>query len=92
MKTFQSHNEKQKHYDRLHHTKRIADLDGPTYKQFTSSEAIQLVRQSGAALQMIDELGLATNSVDLNDSGYIRELDDFALQQEVLNAKNSPTK
>ena len=70
--------ESQRHYDRLHHQKRLHDLDGDWGKSIPTHEAEGLRQGSKACLEVIDNSGMATNSVDLTQSEYLAELDQFA--------------
>lgn len=70
--------EKQRHYDGLHHEKRLADLDGGKAKHFSSHERLFLRNGSIECLRLIRDHGMSTNSIDLNDAEYMAELDSFA--------------
>ncbi|HHK0379456.1 TPA: hypothetical protein ACQQJB_003630 [Pseudomonas aeruginosa] len=72
--------QRQRHYDRLHHQKRLQNLDGEWGASMPKHDALTLRNGSEAALQQINEHGMSCNSVDLNDSAYLAELDAFATQ------------
>lgn len=63
--------ERQRHYDQLHHLKRLRDLDG-----VTGWLAITLRHGSNECLRLTEQ-GLSTNSVDLSDAEYLTNLDQF---------------
>lgn len=81
--------ERQCRYDRLHHEKRLADLDGGKADHFSSHEQLFLRDGSIECLRLIRDHGMSTNSVDLNDAEYMAELDSFA---ETTSASVSLTK
>lgn len=81
--------ERQRHYDRLHHEKRLADLDSGTAKHFSNHERLFLRNGSIECLRLIRDHGMSTNSVDLNDAEYMAELESFA---ETTSASVSLTK
>ncbi|EMM5100302.1 hypothetical protein ACK249_003648 [Pseudomonas aeruginosa] len=70
--------QRQRHYDRLHHEKRLQDLVGAWGASMPKHEALALRNGSEAALKQINEHGMSCNSVDLNDAASLAELDAFA--------------
>lgn len=70
--------QRQRHYDRLHHLKRLQDLEGEWGASMPKHDALSLRNGSEAALKQINEHRMSCNSVDLSDSAYLAELDAFA--------------
>lgn len=66
--------DKQRYYDRLHHLKRISDLEMMDLLDYDSRE--MLIRSREIVAQK--EIMVGYNSVDLNDRNYINELDVYA--------------
>lgn len=71
-------NERQRHYDRLHHIKRLADLSGHQVQGLPAHMREILTDLSKVCLKQIDEHGMSTSSVDLSDVEYLQELDSIA--------------
>lgn len=71
-------NQRQCHYDRLHHEKRLQGLAGEWGASMPRHEALTLRNGSERALKQINEHGMSCNSVDLNNSAYLAELDALA--------------
>lgn len=70
--------ERQRHYDKLHHEKRLQDLDGEWGASMSKHEVLRLRNGSEQALQLINAHGMSCNSVDLSDTDYLADLDRFA--------------
>ncbi|MBU9643739.1 hypothetical protein KTF36_17965 [Burkholderia gladioli] len=78
--------ERQRHYDELHHLMRMEWLsdERPRYADgvpMPKHEAKTLRNLSTECLRLIQQHGMRTNSVDLDDTEYIRELDAFAARK-----------
>lgn len=83
--------DRQRHYDELHHLMRIEWLQGgkPRNAEGTSMpkhEALKLLNGSKECLCLIQQHGMSTNSVDLGDAEYLSKLDAFAAAQQTLEA------
>ena len=70
--------QQQRHYDRLHHEKRLADLALGQFKLLGRHECLELEAGSRECLRLICEHAMSTNSVDLQDCSYMAELDAFS--------------
>ena len=74
--------DRQRHYDMLHHKKRILWLseipclwgDGTAVPEYLRLNLLN------SSLRIVEQ-GISTNSVDLNDSNYLFELDEFEQQE-----------
>lgn len=69
--------QQQRHYDRLHHEKRLADLAAGQFTHFGKHERLVLETGSKECLRLIIEHGMSTNSVDVRDAEYLADLDSF---------------
>lgn len=69
--------QQQRHYDRLHHEKRLADLASGQFNHFGRHERLMLETGSKECLRLIREHGMSTNSVDIHDAEYLADLDAF---------------
>ncbi|MBN4165057.1 hypothetical protein [Pseudomonas fulva] len=69
--------QQQRHYDQLHHEKRLADLASGQFNHFGRHERLMLETGSRECLRLIREHGMSTNSVDVRDAGYLAYLDAF---------------
>lgn len=78
--------QQQRHYDRLHHEKRLADLASGQFIHFGKHERLVLETGSRECLRLICEHGMTTNSVDLTSPGYLAELDAFAQTTSATSA------
>lgn len=72
---------KQRHYDRLHHMKRLTwlEADSPVWGCGAPVEKhvqTEFIASSKQCLQQI-ELGMSTNSVCLGNADYLNELDAY---------------
>lgn len=65
-------NDRQRHYDLLHHRKRLADLEAKTRPSWLDRV---LMRQSR---EYIGNPSMSCNAVDLADTVYLAQLDAFA--------------
>lgn len=79
--------ERQRHYDELHHLMRVEWLrgEGPTYTDgvlIPKHEAKTFLNGSKECLRLIQQHGMSTNSVDLGDAEYLSNLDAFAAAQQ----------
>jgi hypothetical protein len=75
--------DRQRHYDRLHHLSRLAWLSqpAPSYSCGTpvsGCDVLKLSNGSKDCLALIEQHGMSTNSVGLDDVAYLAELDAFA--------------
>lgn len=75
--------QRQRHYDRLHHQDRLQWLSGPSPMWADGTpvgkhEQAQMVNASREQLHLIDEHRMAVNDVDLDDRRYLAYLDDRA--------------
>lgn len=73
--------ERQRHYDMLHHKKRILWLSEIPCQWGDGTEVPEYLRLNliNSSLRAV-ELGIGCNSVDLNDDSYLSELDKFEQQ------------
>lgn len=78
--------QQQRHYDRLHHEKRLADLASGQFNQLGKHERLVLETGSRECLRLICEHGMSTNSVGLSNSKYLAELDAFARTTSATSA------
>ncbi|QJQ21425.1 hypothetical protein HG549_16330 [Pseudomonas sp. SK] len=69
--------QQQRHYDRLHHEKRLADLASGQFNHFGRHERLMLETGSKECLRLIREQGMSTNSVDVRDTEHLAVLDAF---------------
>jgi len=80
-----------RHYDRLHHRKRLAWLSGPSPlwadgTPLTGHEQIYLTEGSRSAINMIELHGMSDNSVDITDHVYLAELDAYEAASNTMKA------
>ena len=78
--------QQQRHYDRLHHEKRLADLASGQFTHFGKHERLVLETGSRECLRLICEHGMTTNSADLGNPEYMKELDVFARTTSATSA------
>lgn len=72
--------DRQRHYDILHHRKRIDDIDKGLLDHLGGKAYAQEVRE--ASVRCVEKPCLGYRSVNLDDAGYIAELDRFAVKHE----------
>lgn len=74
--------ERQRHYDMLHHKKRILWLSETPCLWGDGTAVPEYLRLNllNSSLRLV-ELGIGCNSVDLNDDSYLSELDEFEQQE-----------
>jgi hypothetical protein len=73
--------ERQCHYDRLHHMKRVSELMA---KPELDSCDVQMLNDSRAILRGENAM---TRAVDLSDAAYLAELDEFAAKENERRSK-----
>lgn len=83
MNAAQAHQARQRHYDRWHHLARLFWLEDPAATWGDGTPVTKVERQfltegSRFCLTYITQHGMSTNSVDLHDTAYLAELDEFA--------------
>ncbi|WP_085703896.1 hypothetical protein [Pseudomonas sp. B15(2017)] len=78
--------ERQRHYDRLHHEKRLEGLASGEFQGLGKHSCLTLENGSRECLRLILDHGMSTNSVDLNNVGYMAELDEFAATTSATTA------
>lgn len=84
-------NDRQRHYDRLHHQMRVRWLSAPKpmYADgvvVPKHVVLNLLNSSKRTLELIDKHAVSVRSVDLNNAAYLAELDAFAAQPTQLRA------
>jgi hypothetical protein len=78
--------ERQRYYDRLHHEKRLEGFEIGEFEGLGKHDRLTLENGSRECLRLIIDHGMSTNSVDLNDLGYMAELDKFAITASATTA------